>query len=91
MTLYDPGRRIPTEDLAAERRQSIARGVGPWDARPIPAFKPRRGGRNPTLAYYRPSGAVCHLGLASQGLAPLAIDSRPSGAHTALPRPRTFI
>src|SRR5437764_661177 len=48
--------------------------------------EPRRGGR---LRIGRPSGASIMLDSSVQGLAPLAIDGRPSGAETnsGLPRP----
>ena len=59
---------------APEGRQSVARGVSPWNPAP-PEAQPRRGESD-----YRPSGANS-IASGSQGLTPLATDCRPSGAE----------
>ena len=70
--------------LAPKGRQSIARGVSPWDMIGNIQMSPGRGDRNAGFpATVAPSGLAAIALPPHQGLTPLAIDYRPSGAHRA--------
>src|SRR5262249_27717627 len=92
--LYRPGgtvnglesaaaRRPPRRFSAPEGRRSIARGASPWyTTAPPSGFQPRRGGSTGHVAgTAAPPGLNPFLQIPFQGLAPLAIDCRPSGAE----------
>ena len=64
--------------LVPEGRKPIARGASPWGTRTIAISKPRRGERS----LFRPSGACGTVAKLAQGLSPLAIGFRPSGAES---------
>ena len=69
---------------AAKRRQSIARGVSPWDVIKPHAYEPRKGRRSSAdfTVGAAPPGLAAIVRTSSQGLTPLAIDLHPSGLGT---------
>ncbi len=65
---------------APQRRQSIARGVSPWD-KTLAQREPRRGGRSGCVGSSdAPPGLSNTILSISQGLTPLAINCRRCGA-----------